>query len=257
MFGLITWMIITAPFYAQSHFEYSVHDIDFGDPGSEVLVLLTSGQVKRYMAEDLPLSLLSNLQSTPKITPNKSFYPQAFEAVPTIVESSDQARLLFKLGRHKIKTSECFNRAHVWAYELFKNHQVNALKTWIFFSRKYIRKFAFDWWFHVAPSIVVKEENDVFRHQVMDLKYASRPLNTKDWTDIFMRNKASCHLIKSYSDYANYPESEWCYVMRTNMYYYQPLDMEDLETRGEAKTMWIFSEIRQAYEDALDESFGE
>jgi hypothetical protein len=162
------------------------------------------------------------------------------------------ARQYFQEARYKSKESQCFNRAHVWSYEWFTKHQLLSNKTWIFFTRKYIRKFAFEWWFHVAPSVVVME-NERPMHKVMDIKYGRQPLDLKRWTDIFMRNDAVCPIVKTYSDFANYPETGWCYTMRTSMFYYQPFDVEVLETWGTTKANWYEPEIKQAFKDALDE----
>jgi hypothetical protein len=177
-----------------------------------------------------------------------------FSPAPSILAGLEEAQKIFQEASYKKKESQCYNRAHVWSYEWFKHHEIYSQKTWLFFTRKYIRKFKFDWWFHVAPSVVVNE-NEIPRHRIMDVKYSKGPIESKRWTDIFMRNKASCPLIKTYSEYANYPESGWCFLMRTSMFYYQPFDMEMLETWGTKRINWYGPELRQAFDDALEEIF--
>jgi hypothetical protein len=72
------------------------------------------------------------------------------------------------------------------------------------------------------------------------------------WTDIFMRNNSDCPKVETYSEQANYPESNWCYIMESPMYYYQPVDLENLEKKGEIKNSWNPTEVRDAYKDAFD-----
>lgn len=104
----------------------------------------------------------------------------------------------------------------------------------------------------MAPSVMVSE-NDAIKEKVMDVKYARGPLDLKRWTDIFMLNDASCPVVKTYSDYANYPESTWCFVMRSSMFYYQPFDLEVKESYETIKGNWFYAELKQAYFDALEE----
>lgn len=170
---------------------------------------------------------------------------------PTILTDEAQANTLFSTLQYKHKTSECFNRAHTWSYSLRKDHNVYTSKVWIFFTRKYIRKFDFPWWFHVAPIMHISDNGKV-TERIADKKYATKVLPMKKWTDIFMRNSMECPLIETYSDYADYPETGWCYIMKTNMYYYQPIDLENLERDGTEKTAWNFFELQQAFKDALD-----
>jgi hypothetical protein len=125
------------------------------------------------------------------------------------------------------------------------------MKSFIFFSKKYIRKFNFDWWFHVAPLVHVVNKNKI-EERVMDIKYARGPRKMKEWSDIFMKDDSQCLIINQYSDFADWPESSNCYIMRTSMYYYQPLDMENLEKFGYEKNRWIESELQGAYAEAFN-----
>jgi hypothetical protein len=226
----------------------TIYDIDPGLAGEKDLVLLTDGRVLH-----LPQGSTQAMRSVLPLRYGVNTYHQDDHAAPSILSDLASAQALFLQARHKTKNSQCFNRAHVWAYEWAKNHQINSQKTWLFFTRRYIRKYAFEWWFHVAPSVVVKTDEKLL-HRVMDVKYAREPLETHRWTNIFMRNGARCKLIERYSDYAHYPESDWCYIQRTSMFYYRPLDLEEFETWGVPKSNWYESEVRQAYADALEES---
>src|SRR5690554_1206202 len=61
----------------------------------------------------------------------------------------DQA---FKLTR-KNGGSQCFERAHFWSYQLYRQKGYNTQKAYIFFSARYKRLIHGAWWFHVAPAI--------------------------------------------------------------------------------------------------------
>jgi len=40
-------------------------------------------------------------------------------------------------------------------------------------------------------------------------------------------------------------------VMKSSMYYYQPIDLELLEVQGQEKMRWLEPEVRHAYMDAF------
>lgn len=179
-------------------------------------------------------------------------YPDLFQTYfPTIIPNMSRAAELFNELEHKNNNSECYNRAHVWTYSWRIKHHIYSSKAWIFFTRKYIRKYDFQWWFHVAPLLHIASEDSVVE-KIADKKYAKKILSMKEWSDIFMRNDAECPIIDLYSEYANYPETGWCYIMKTSMYYYQPIDLETYERDGKARTTWNQFEVIQAYKDALE-----
>jgi hypothetical protein len=89
----------------------------------------------------------------------------------------------------------------------------------------------------------------------MDVKYARGPIKFSDWTNIFMRDSAPCPLITNYTEYANYPELGSCFILKTSMYTYQPLDLENFDRFSWAKNKWIDSEVRGAYLEAFDLAF--
>ncbi len=256
-----------------------IHDIDYGsDPKDEILIFLNSGDVTKISKEKL-LNVSSNLKSElrdnwysfelddhryiqemtpvnppetdhlvvppPYLTHLKSSY------VPTTVASLQVAQKYHQEGRRNPKESQCFNRAMIWSYEWWKNHSLKSMKILIFFSRNYIRKYNFDWWFHIAPYIHVMDDGKVIE-RVMDLKYTGRPHSFRDWTKIFMRNDAECPVISKYSDYADYPYNGDCFIYRTHMYTYQPADLQMYEAWGYSKNEFNASEVKAAYLEAFD-----
>lgn len=120
------------------------------------------------------------------------------------------------------------------------------MKMFIFYTRKYIREYDFQWWFHVAPYTYVKIQ-EANEQRILDRTFAREPLAVKSWTDIFMKNKVDCSVITKYSDYENHQESQYCYLYKASMYYLQPLDLENHEQTGATKTKWLDYEVSRAY----------
>lgn len=253
-----------------------IYDIDYGAADEDIMLLLQSGDVawvKKTNAKSFR-ALKLNKNDFFKFRLNDQRELEHFRVIkgesqknlsiaarlqsednytPSVIPGMDVAKEFFREARYLNKESQCYNRAHVWSYEWFLNQNINSNKTWVFFTRRYIRKFKFEWWFHVSPSVAVLEVDGIVREKIMDVKYARGPIPLKQWTDIFMRDDAHCPQVKTYSDYANYPESGSCYTMRTSMFYYQPFDIETKETWGTVKANWFESEIKQAYLEAFDE----
>lgn len=275
---LLSLALVLFSFSAQASLtiKTQIHDIDYGAENEEMMILLKSGHVawipkknpKTFNKLFLTLDkdqwinftlnrknelMKAELTNAPLISHHdvsESSIQEDF--IPTVLENLDTAKKYFNESKYVNKESQCFNRAHIWSYEWFIKHNVASNKTWVFFTRRYIRKFKFEWWFHVSPSVAVKE-GEVVREKIMDVKYSRGPVDLKRWTDIFMKDDANCPQVQNYSDYANYPESGSCYTMRTSMFYYQPFDIETRENWGSIKANWYEPEIKQAYLEAFNE----
>ncbi len=265
--------LFTSPLWANTSMTSQIHEVDFPENMQEdVLVFLRSGRVvklpksnhkmakilmeKAHAKEWVNLSVnlereIEAIQSveSPEVSLSKSFFEEPY--MPSVLGSLELAKRYFNESRYNSKDSQCFNRAHVWTHDWRVKHQFYSQKAYIFFTKKYIRKFNFDWWFHVAPLVHVIV-GDKVEERVMDIKYARGPQKMKVWSDIFMKDDSACPIIKNYSAYADWPESSHCYIMRTSMYYYQPLDMENLEKFGYEKTRWIEAEVQTAYGEAFN-----
>lgn len=280
---VLSIFIITSGVFAQSVVSTQIHDIDMGQVDEQPLIFLSTGQVVTYPGTDK--SIFDRLRSAirnktwfalklneareiielkeialpPSVMSQKNLLTEENEApyMPSILKNMDVARGFFYDARttHK-EESQCFNRAHVWAYEWRTKKNLYSSKAWLFFTRKFIRKYKFEWWFHVAPMVHVISDGQV-KERVMDIKYARGPLKLKQWTDIFMRDNADCPVVEKYSDHANFPESGSCFLMKSSMYYYQPVDIEQKEILGFDKTKWQESEVRQAFLEAFDIKLGE
>lgn len=260
--------------------ETTIHELDMGEKmDEEILVYLGTGNVvslnpaETHLINDLYEAKQNRLEVSIELNSKKeivglNFLPHTHveaeiptfqknfeDYIPTVITSMDEAKILFKESKKNAnKESQCYNRAHVWSYEWRVKRNIYTSKVWVYFTRKFIRKFkpaGFEWWFHVAPMTHVNI-NGVVKERVMDIKYQNGPSRIQQWTDFFTRGtRATCPVVTNYTDYANHPDSDWCFIMKSSMYYYQPVDLEFLEKYGTPKNMWNELEVRQAYLDAF------
>lgn len=274
--GLAAWLV-SLPLLAATSVTTQVYDIDYGKGDQETLILLNSGQVAKvpstksdilgrltqkssqnqtftFTLDDDRYIIAMNEADSPMMTPvqpeNMSSIKSTY--VPTTVESMTVLKKYFKAARYNPKDSQCFNRAMVWSYEWWRNHSLKSNKVLIFFTRTYIRRYNFEWWFHIAPYVHVMDEGKVVE-RVLDVKYSSGPRTFKQWTDIFMNKDPECPIIQKFSEYADNPYTGECYLIRTHMYTYQPADLQMYEAWGYEKNNFLMNEVRGAYLEAYDE----
>lgn len=242
-----------------------IHDIDYGKNGEETLILLESGHVTRSRNKSLlkgwnkktswkiildKSHTIINMQMLAEKTDEQYLsLPETYN--PTIVSSGREAKYYFNQSRISRGETQCFNRAHVWAYELWKNHQVKSQKIFLFFSRKYIRDHQFGWWFHVAPLLIVDEWLGGKTEKVVDPRYITAPRSIDWWIGKFVSGDLTCPEIRKYSEYADFPYSEDCYILKAPMYIHQPLDLEMLEVWGIQKNDFIKLDLEIAYKEAF------
>ncbi len=91
------------------------------------------------------------------------------------------------------------------------------MKIFLFFTTKYIREYRYDWWFHVSPMSYVAEDE-----YVMDRVFTKSPLRPQAWTNIFMQNNSVCKSVNNYFDYHKNDPHEYCYLIRSTMFYLGP-----------------------------------
>jgi hypothetical protein len=144
--------------------------------------------------------------------------------------------------------SQCYNRAHMWTYEALVNQRVNLGKTWIFFTKKYIREFRYKWWFHVSPHTVVGAERF---HYMLDRGFTMIPYTLENWKNIFMQNQANCPVVTDYRQYEDRQEAAYCYLIHSSQYYWQPWQLKKLSVEGEHYYGYKNSELKIAYPNAL------
>lgn len=272
-------LFLSTHLIASTTFLSQVHSIETSsNPSEESLVFLKNGRVVKILPQNVSqLDLMANKErsrSWIKVTVNDNREVMSVKSAsspfnksldmplmeqemfvddynPSVLPSLDEAKKVFRDHRTpRDGETQCYNRAQVWTYDWRTQRNLYSTKTWIFFTAKYIRKYNFEWWFHVAPSVRVNIDGQI-KERVMDMKYARGPLDTKAWSDIFMKDDALCPTVTTYQDHADYPESGTCFLQKSSMYYYQPVDLEILEKFGTEKRAWVASEVVQAYNEAF------
>jgi len=170
----------------------------------------------------------------------------------TSLKSMDDAKKLFREMRRDTRNrSQCYNRSHVWTYEFTETRRLDAGKVWIYFTPKYIKEYKYKWWFHTAPYFEVNTESEKV---VMDRKFSSKPQRLTTWKNVYMKNNANCPTITKYSQYDNHRYSNWCYLMFSSKYYWQPHNFKALEAEAIEKRAYKTSEVNAAYKNAIKRS---
>jgi hypothetical protein len=187
--------------------------------------------------------------SSPESVDESDFSFQDLGYQPTVLGTMNDAEYLFQsLETHKFrKSSECFQRAHIWSYGLNQGRSIKSMKVFIFYSRQYIKRYDFKWWFHVAPYVHVQQEEVVLDATFLK---AARPM--QKWVNHFAselyneqgKTDVECKVMTKYSDYQE--NSGWCYLAKVPMYFYQPLDIENYEKTGEADTYFAPQKVQMA-----------
>lgn len=168
---------------------------------------------------------------------------------PTIVPNRSEASGIFRSLRPRPRRrSQCYSRAHVWAYEMWLKHQVKSTKVFLFFTRRYIRRYRYKWWFHVTPAIHVGSFGNIM---AMDRRFTSSPHSLRSWTNIFMKNNAYCPMIRSYSYYRSHQYRESCYLIQSSMYFWQPVHLSQAERRGKIRKNYVHRDLRFAYSNGF------
>lgn len=257
-----------------STFRSQIHSIDLGKANERHLIMLTNGRTAFLapksktlieaaeqslqngdtveMTLDSQLNLISIQTVAPEVQlESEDLAPREMMSyVPSVISLATAQSVFQGMRRDYQNQSQCYNRAHIWTYEAFKRNALRSNKLFLFFTTRYIRKYNFYWWFHVTPMAYVGGTTQP-NWRTLDRRYTSGPLSTKTWTDIFMRNDALCPVVYTYSSYRNHQQEQYCYLIPTSMYFWQPYDILRQETTGYVKTLFFSSQINAAYQEAF------
>jgi hypothetical protein len=265
-----------------SRFQTRIYEIDPGSAGEAHLIKLTNGRVAFIDANDdemvesfrsnlsagavLELELDADQRIVSAQTMNES-EPLAINAdhesrkltykvqshAPTVLEGSEQANEIFhRLNPDYDLKSQCYNRAHVWAYEEYQRTGLQTDKAFAFFTNDFIRRTNFWWWFHVAP-LLTHRGGAWLDQKVLDHQFTKRPLRIQEWLGQWVKS-GPCAVVRKYSDYAEGQKDNRhvdCYVIKTSMYFWQPRDIENFEKTGNLKMEFLPEEIDHAYQEAF------
>lgn len=171
-------------------------------------------------------------------------YNQLRQFAPTDLQSLENATTLFNdmLNDGDKRRSQCFKRAHMWSFDMWSKLGVSSEKIFIFYTKRYSILEDFEWWFHVAPMVTVNGEQ-----YVMDGTFMTKPITIEEWKNYFIKtDKITCPVI---TDYREYEKGHWnrlCFLMKTPMYYFSPLDIEARDAKGIERNHWVLEELQDA-----------
>jgi hypothetical protein len=266
-----------------ARFKTKIHEIDPGQGLEPHLIKLSNGRVAFIEPDDENMidSLKTNLSQgemleieldgEQRIVSAQSlerFEAQALQSdsqerfltyktqqhLPSLLEDRTQVKDIFgRLNPNYDRDSQCYNRAHVWAYEEFSRNGLKSDKAFVFFSNHFIRRTNFWWWFHVAP-LLTHKDGAWLEQRVLDHQFSKSPQRIQEWLGQWVKTGRPCEVVRKYSDYAEGQKSDTqinCYVIKTSMYFWQPRDIERYEKTGELKKQFIPEEIEHAYQEAF------
>lgn len=191
------------------------------------------------------------------------YQPTVFNSTSEVKKIFDQMPLGFKSGGivDLGRTSQCYQRAELWSYDLHRNAKTELMKVFVFYTHTYKQDYyrrhhqKFDWWFHVAPYTLVRDPSTTdFKELVLDPTFANSPLSMKDWTDLFIESHKKCAEFVSYVEFekevVSGPDAvfgtEHCFIVRVPASDYDPTDVE-ARARGEKSGyLWGSDELEQA-----------
>ena len=146
--------------------------------------------------------------------------------------------------------AQCYNRAHVWVHEMrkkyYRGNKITMGKIWIFYSKYFINRINYKWWFHIAPYSTLNGAE-----KVMDRTFLDRPLGPNQWVQSFFDNPIQCKNVQKYSAYRNNQRSADCFLIRTSLYYWQPFQVKKAETDGIERTDLPYGALKRAYRNAV------
>jgi hypothetical protein len=251
-----------------------IHSIDLGKQNEKHIVMLSDGHTAFIEAnsENIVEEIEQRIQSgeTVQITLDQNLNVTSLQTVvpeveqprgeidpgeiisytPSVVSLSTATNVFQKMRRDYQNQSQCYNRAHVWTYEEYRRSALKSNKLFLFFTSRYIRKYNYHWWFHVTPMVYVGGTSQV-NWMTLDRRYTSGPLTTRTWTNVFMYNDAFCPVVYKYSSYRNHQQEQYCYLIPTSMYFWQPWEIERQERTGYVKSKYFSSETDYAYWEAF------
>lgn len=268
--------ILSLPLQAVT-IQSKIESIDQGQKDSPHLIFLQNGVVVflEISQQELFNSILTEIKSqrimefevdqnqnllsihySDSLPASEEIHPQTESPVlykPTIFKDHESAYRMFKDMREDYKedSGQCYNMAHIWAYEEYLRTKTQSIKLFMFFTNKFIRRYRFPWWFHVSPAVFATSENKISR-LILDRRYTTYPMSTKEWTDIFIESGRDCKEVNKMAEYIRTSKSEDCYLIETPMYYWQPRNIRLRDTHGRIKETFSKSEIQHARNEAFE-----
>lgn len=191
------------------------------------------------------IALATSAEVDPAVMDLNHFqYNQLRQFAPTDLQSVEAATEIFNgmLNDGDRRRSQCFKRAHIWAFDMWSKLNISSQKIFIFYTQRYIQLEEFDWWFHVAPMVVVQGEE-----YVLDGTFMQKPITSKAWKEYFIKSdKVNCPVVDNYKDFKNHQWTKLCYLMKVPMYHFSPLDIENRDANNVQRNHWVLEELQDS-----------
>jgi hypothetical protein len=121
---------------------------------------------------------------------------------PTILASDFAVRQAFDTMPRLRSDSQCFQRAHIWSFELYRYSRINTMKAFMIFTTRFQEEFCkyeswenifghqtrctpYKWWFHVAPFVYTRNGSQI-QETVLDPEFLREPKSMRDWSYHFV-----------------------------------------------------------------------
>jgi hypothetical protein len=158
-----------------------------------------------------------------------------------------------------LRKSQCYNRAHRWAHDLWQQRNLKTTKVYLFFTKRMNRecnsRTVCKWWFHVAPSI-----NVAGTEMMLDREFTKGPMEVFPWAKKFVegyeretgRTVTACPVVNSYVEYEqrNAADSDICLIRKAPMYYWDPRSVENFDKAKEVeRNSFVDWEVTKAHAD--------
>ena len=192
--------------------------------------------VNRYRDNSLP-SFDFKLSESSNRYDDIDFVPSSFNSIEEV------QKLMNELKYNTRVRSQCYQRAHLWSLEMRQMTNAKTGKVFLFFTDRYIREHNFGWWFHVAPLVLINDAE-----WVVDPYFFDHPVDLQTWTNHFMPSHPVCKIAKSYVDYENGINEEYCFLRKLPMYYYTPSTIEERDKRNVLISDWLDDDVIGAYQ---------
>lgn len=205
--------------------------------------------VKVTIADGNQLISLEKLEDLEVInTINSPFIDEDYR--PTILKNFSAAKkMLDNMRDDFVDQTQSYNLAHVWTFEEYKNNQHLSEKAFLFFSDSFIRRTHQKWWFHVSPLMRYKQHQHKVAEVILDKTLRTSPISLGSWSAQLMGEKIHCPVIDRFSQVK---AARDCSILKSNMYYWQPRDLELLEQQQLFRVNFFDFEL----ENAFSASFG-
>ena len=205
--------------------------ITFSEKGQELFI----NRIERALTTEVDPSVMDL---------NHFQYNQLRKFAPTDLQSLEVATNIFStmLNDGDRRRSQCFKRAHIWAFDMWSKMNISSQKVFIFYTQRYIQLEESEWWFHVAPMVVFKGEE-----YVLDGTFMNKPITVREWQSYFIKSdKITCPVAANYEEYSKNQWSRLCYLMKVPMYFFSPLDIKNRDVNKMPRNHWVLEELQDA-----------